>query len=229
MQLSRDLGADAMSALLPELKVRIERARGGKCERCWNYSEAVGTDATHPGLCERCLPVITGAGGMRKYSFVLSVAAIVLVLDQVTKWYIRRTVGLYESIVVLDSFFHITHVRNAGGAFSLFAGAPSTLRLPFFVLVSQRRGRRRCWSSCAASNRGSRLLLFALGAILGGALGNLTDRITSGEVTDFLDFHWHGWYWPAFNVADSFISTGMVILLLYSFLERDEGAKDQQA
>ena len=60
---------------------------------------------------------------MRKYSFVLSVAAIVLVFDQVTKWYIRRTVGLYESIVVLDSFFHITHVRNAGGAFSLFAGA----------------------------------------------------------------------------------------------------------
>ena len=58
VQLSRDLGADAMSVLLPELKLRIERARGGKCERCWNYSEVVGTDAEHPGLCERCLPVI---------------------------------------------------------------------------------------------------------------------------------------------------------------------------
>ena len=58
VQFSSDLGADAMSTLLPELKVRIERARGGKCERCWNYSEVVGTDATHPGLCERCLPVI---------------------------------------------------------------------------------------------------------------------------------------------------------------------------
>jgi signal peptidase II len=159
---------------------------------------------------------------MRKYGFVLAVAAIALGLDQVTKWYIRHTVGLYESIVVLDSFFHITHVRNAGGAFSLFAGAPSAVRLPFFLLVSivaimalllfvRRVEPQR------------RVLLFALGAILGGALGNFVDRMTSGEVTDFLDFHWHGWYWPAFNVADSFISTGMVILLLYSFFMRDEG------
>jgi signal peptidase II len=163
---------------------------------------------------------------MRKYGFVLSVAAIALLLDQVTKWHIRRTVGLYESIVVLDSFFHITHVRNAGGAFSLFAGTPSSVRLPFFLLVSivavtvlllfvRRVEPQR------------RLLLFALGAILGGALGNFVDRMTSGEVTDFLDFHWHGWYWPAFNVADSFISTGMVILLLYSFFARDEKGEDQ--
>ena len=58
VQMNHDLGPDARSSLLPELKVRIERARGGKCERCWNYSEVVGTDAVHPGLCERCLPVI---------------------------------------------------------------------------------------------------------------------------------------------------------------------------
>ncbi len=165
---------------------------------------------------------------MRKYAFVLSVAAIALLLDQVTKWYIRRTVGLYESIVVLDSFFHITHVRNAGGAFSLFAGTPSAVRLPFFLLVSivavtalllfvRRVDPQR------------RLLLFGLGAILGGALGNFVDRMTSGEVTDFLDFHWHGWYWPAFNVADSFISTGMMILLLYSFFVREESGGDQLA
>ncbi len=158
---------------------------------------------------------------MRKYAFVLSIAAVVVVLDQVTKWYIRRTVGLYESIVVLDSFFHITHVRNAGGAFSLFAGAPSALRLPFFVLVSI----IAVVALLAFVRRvepGRQLLLFALGAILGGALGNLLDRMRSGEVTDFLDFHWHGWYWPAFNVADSFISTGMVILLLYSFFVSDD-------
>ena len=164
---------------------------------------------------------------MRKYGFVLVVAAIALGLDQVTKWYIRHTVGLYESIVVLDSFFHITHVRNAGGAFSLFAGAPTVLRLPFLVLVSTAAVAALLLFVRRVEAR-HRLLLFALGAILGGALGNLTDRIASGEVTDFLDFHWRGWYWPAFNVADSFISTGMVILLLYSFFERDEGAKDQQ-
>jgi signal peptidase II len=165
---------------------------------------------------------------MRKYAFVLSVAAVVVVLDQLTKWYIRRTVGLYESVVVLDSFFHITHVRNAGGAFSLFAGAPSVVRLPFFLLVSS----VAVVALLAFVRRvepGRPLLLFALGAILGGAIGNLLDRMRSGEVTDFLDFHWHGWYWPAFNVADSFISTGMVILLLYSFLVNDESEASPSA
>jgi signal peptidase II len=165
---------------------------------------------------------------MKKYGFVLSIAAIVLVLDQLTKWYIRRTVGLYESIVVLDSFFHITHVRNAGGAFSLFAGAPRAVRLPFFLLVSMVAVTALLLFVRRVDPQ-RRLLLFALGAILGGALGNFVDRMTSGEVTDFLDFHWHGWYWPAFNVADSFISTGMVILLLYSLFVHDESGGGQPA
>jgi isoleucyl-tRNA synthetase len=56
--LGDDLGPDTASPLLPELRIVVERARGGKCERCWNYSEVVGSDATHPGLCERCLPVV---------------------------------------------------------------------------------------------------------------------------------------------------------------------------
>jgi signal peptidase II len=163
---------------------------------------------------------------MRKYIFVLSVAAVVLMFDQITKWYIRETVGLYESIVILDSFFHITHVRNAGGAFGLFAGAHRALRLPFFVLVSLGAVGALLFF-VRRVEPGHRLLLFALGAILGGALGNLVDRMVSGEVTDFLDFHWRGYYWPAFNVADSFITTGMVILLLYSLLVRDETGRNR--
>ncbi len=165
---------------------------------------------------------------MKKYVFVLSVAAVVLMLDQITKWYIRQTLGLYESIVVLDSFFHITHVRNAGGAFSLFAAAPGALRLPFFVSVSL-AAVVALLIFVRRVEPGHRLLLFALGAVLGGALGNLVDRMVSGEVTDFLDFHWRGYYWPAFNVADSFITTGMLILLLYSLLARDEHAERQRA
>lgn len=155
-----------------------------------------------------------------KYRFVLIVAAIVVLLDQATKWYVRQTVGLYQSIAVIASLFHITHVRNSGGAFSLFAGSSSAFRLPFFLLVSiiaivvllyfVSKVEPRQW-----------LLLFALGGILGGALGNLVDRIVAGEVTDFLDFHWHGYSWPAFNVADSCITTGMLILLVHSLLVRD--------
>lgn len=163
---------------------------------------------------------------MRKYSFVLAVAAIALLLDQLTKWYIRRTFGLYESVTVIDSIFHITHVRNAGGAFGLLNQGTHAWRLPFFVAVS-----------CVAVGvllafvrriqPGQRWLLLALGAILGGALGNLVDRMVSGEVTDFLDFHWHGYYWPAFNVADSCISVGMLILLFYSLLVREEGSNQR--
>ena len=66
-------------------------------------------------------------------------------------------------------------------------------------------------------------------AILGGALGNLTDRMISGEVTDFLDLHWRGYYWPAFNIADSCITTGMIILLLHSFLVPERAGDGQQA
>ena len=168
---------------------------------------------------------------MKKYVLVFAVAAAVLVADQVSKAYIRQTVGLYESIAVVDSVFHITHVRNKGGAFSLFADTSSALRVPFFFAVTVvalgvlvfmvRRVEAKQF-----------LLLFALGGILGGALGNFVDRLRfAGQVTDFLDFHWNGYYWPAFNVADSFITTGMIILLGYSLLVREErphGAGDHQ-
>ncbi len=158
---------------------------------------------------------------MRKYVLVFSVAAVVLILDQLSKWYIRHTFGLYESVPIIDSIFHITHIRNAGGAFGLLNQGAKVWRLPFFLGVScvavgvllvfvRRIDPRQRW------------LLLALGGILGGALGNLVDRMISGEVTDFLDFHWHGYYWPAFNVADSGISVGMVILLVYSLFVHDD-------
>ncbi len=158
---------------------------------------------------------------MKKYSVVCIIAVIVLAFDQLTKWYIRQTVSLYESIAVIDSLFHITHVRNSGGAFSLLANSSDAVRLPFFLLVSViaiavllffvRRVRPE-----------QHVLLLALALILGGALGNLVDRIVYGQVTDFLDFHWRSYYWPAFNVADSCITTGMLILLFHSLLVRDE-------
>jgi signal peptidase II len=161
---------------------------------------------------------------MRKYPLVLTVAAVVVLLDQVTKWYIRHTFSLYESVSVIDSVFHITHVRNAGGAFGIFNQGARAWRLPVCLVVS-----------CIAVGvllafvrrvqPGQRWLLLALGGILGGALGNFIDRMISGEVTDFLDFHWHGYYWPAFNVADSCITAGMVILLVYSLVARDETGK----
>jgi signal peptidase II len=158
---------------------------------------------------------------MNKYRVVLTVALLVLVLDQLAKWYIRQTVGMYESIAVIDSLFHITHVRNTGGAFSLFAGSDKAVRLPFFVAVAVIAVGALLWLVRRVHPQ-QRLLLLAIGGILGGALGNLVDRLVYGEVTDFLDFHWHGYHWPAFNVADSCITIGMLILLFHSLLGHED-------
>lgn len=152
---------------------------------------------------------------MSKHTFVLAVSGLVLVLDQLTKMLIRATVPLHTAFPVIDSFFHITHVLNSGGAFSFLADASPTFRLPFFLAASAVAiGALIHFIRQVAPHQ--RLLLFALAGILGGAVGNLVDRVAVGQVTDFLDLHWRGYHWPAFNVADSFISVGVCILLLHS-------------
>jgi signal peptidase II len=158
---------------------------------------------------------------MRKYGFVAAVAASIVVLDQLTKWMITRSMELHESVPVIDSLFHITYVRNRGGAFSILSDQPDAIRIPFFVTVSIVALATLVYFLRSVAED-QKLLLFALAGILGGAIGNFTDRITAGTVVDFLDVHWRGWYWPAFNVADSFISVGTVIVLLYSFFAKDE-------
>ncbi len=157
---------------------------------------------------------------MNKFAFVLVLALTVVGLDQATKWYIDSRMELYQSIPVIDSFFHITYVRNSGGAFGFLRNANATLRLPFFIGVSIVAIGALLFFVRQVEAR-QYVLLFALGGILGGALGNLIDRMASGTVVDFFDVHWRGWYWPTFNVADSFITTGVIILVLHSLLVRD--------
>lgn len=162
---------------------------------------------------------------MSKHAIFLTTATLGLVLDQITKVYIRATLPLYESIAVIDSLFHITHAENPGGAFSLFADAHASIRRPFFLTVSVIATVALIYM-LRQVREDQKLLSFALGAIFGGAIGNFIDRAWFGVVTDFLDVHWHGYYWPAFNVADAFISTGITILLAHSILgdTGDDGA-----
>lgn len=157
-----------------------------------------------------------------KSLFVAAVTGSVLVFDQLSKWYVRRTMPLFHSIPVVDSCFHLTHVRNSGGAFSLFATADDAVRIPFFFFASVLAIGALLYF-VRQVQPGQRLLLFALAGILGGALGNLVDRLTAGQVTDFLDLHWRGYHWPAFNVADSFITVGVVVLLAHSLFASDDG------
>ena len=154
-------------------------------------------------------------------AFLISLL-IVYPLDQLTKYWINTTVEFAERIEVIPGLFDITHARNAGGAFSFFANGPLEYRMVFFVgttlfaivllLVFFRKLRSDEVLSATA-----------LGVVLGGALGNLTDRLRFGEVVDFLDVHLFGGYtWPTFNVADSAIVIGVILLIVEIFLTKEE-------
>jgi len=151
---------------------------------------------------------------MRKTNliFLLIVLSGVL-LDQATKLYIDGTMALHASYPVIDGFFSITYVRNPGAAFGFLAGAPAVFRSLFFVGVTILAVSLILYYLYKNPFRGP-LLTISLALILAGALGNLIDRLRFGEVIDFLDVYIGTTHWPAFNVADSAISVGAVVLFL---------------
>lgn len=160
-----------------------------------------------------------------KYIILLAVSALVLVLDQLTKVYIDKTMRLHDSIPVIDGFFSITYLRNKGAAFGILAN--SAWRLPFFLLVSAVAVLviLVVVSRLRDDQKGSAV---SLSLIFSGALGNLIDRVRLGEVIDFLDVYWKGHHWPAFNVADSAICVGVFLLAIEMVLEeRREKAQKQ--
>lgn len=152
----------------------------------------------------------------KKIRLITLVVGTILLLDQVTKLAVDRSLALHQSVPVIEGFFHLTYVRNTGAAFGVLADAPKAFRVPFFFIATGAAiGALLVFLRRADTD--TPLLLFALSGVLGGALGNLLDRLCYGEVIDFLDFHWRGYHWPAFNVADSCITLGVVGLLFYSF------------
>ncbi len=162
---------------------------------------------------------------MRKWTFVAAVVAAVVVLDQWTKWWIRGTVRLHESIEVIPSFFNVIHVRNPGGAFSLLAGTSEAFRVPFFLIMAGLAVAALIYFLREIGEH-QKVLLFAVAGVLGGAVGNLIDRVTIGAVTDFLDVYWGDYHWPAFNVADSFITVGVIVLLAQSLFAPTESPSE---
>ena len=157
-----------------------------------------------------------------KSRFFFAAFAVSLALDQITKGWIVRTLAFGDRIPVIDDFFFLTHVRNPGAAFSLFANAPETIRAPFFI-VTTTIALSLIVSFFRKLSPGDRLSALALGLILGGAVGNLLDRLIYGEVVDFLHLRlWSGYSWPDFNVADSSIVIGVVLLVLELFASEGE-------
>jgi signal peptidase II len=150
-----------------------------------------------------------------KVPFVAAVASAVVAVDQVTKWLVRRELAEHDAIPIVPGFFSLTHAANPGGAFSLFSGVDNAFRLPFFFVASAVAIVALLYFMRQLATD-QRWLLFALAGVLGGALGNLIDRIAFGEVTDFLLVYYRSWAWPAFNVADSFITIGVIILVAHA-------------
>lgn len=134
--------------------------------------------------------------------------------DQATKLTVDAKIDFTDRIPVIEGFFYLTHVRNPGAAFGLFAESPPLIRVTLFIgftlvaiamIVSFQR-------KLAPGDRFSAL---SLGLIMGGAVGNLIDRVFRGEVVDFLHFRlWGGYQWPDFNLADSFIVVGVAFLII---------------
>ncbi|MEN8135229.1 MAG: signal peptidase II [Thermodesulfobacteriota bacterium] len=146
------------------------------------------------------------------------IAAAVVFLDQMTKWWILSTFQLYESLPVIPGFFDLTFVVNTGAAFGMLAGEQNLWRQLFFITTTLVALVVLCFAFRQYRYEG-RSYVIGIGLVGGGALGNLVDRLRFGHVVDFLDFSIRGHHWPAFNVADSAITVGVAFFLLASFLE----------
>jgi signal peptidase II len=165
---------------------------------------------------------------MRRYGVLGVVVLTIIVVDQVTKAFIDGSMYLHQSISIIPGYFNLTYIRNPGAAFGIMGTTSSGFRLIFFFLTSilamgllitifLRMDPRDWWGQ------------LTIASIFGGAIGNFIDRLQYGEVIDFLDFYINGYHWPAFNVADSAISVGVVsLLLLFAFEKRKPDLAPQE-
>lgn len=149
---------------------------------------------------------------------VLLAASVVLALDILTKWLVQTRMALGESIPLIPGVFHLTYVLNPGAAFGILQD-----RRLFFIAVALLTVGAIVFFATRMQPRDRRgFLPLALGLLLGGAMGNLIDRIRFGQVIDFFDFR----VWPVFNVADSAITVGVGLLIFYLYRE---GAQEKKA
>ena len=149
------------------------------------------------------------------FRFGLMIAILVVVADQASKIAVLNALGPFQSVSV-SSFFNLVLVLNTGISFGLFAGGDTIARWFLIAVALSISGLLMRW----LANSTDRLVCVGLGMIIGGAFGNVIDRLVYKAVVDFLDFHLYGWHWPAFNIADSAITIGVVLFFLASFFER---------
>ncbi|MBQ9451967.1 MAG: signal peptidase II [Desulfovibrio sp.] len=148
----------------------------------------------------------------RRYRILVGMALLALTLDQLSKWLIVRSIPEHRAITVISGMFDLVNIRNRGAAFGFLNRSDiewqfwlflcATAAAVWAILVLVRSAQENTW------------LFTGLGLVMGGALGNLVDRVRFRAVVDFLDFYWRDWHWPAFNIADSAICIGAVLACL---------------
>lgn len=147
----------------------------------------------------------------RMYLFII--ASVVVLLDHLAKWTIVNRLPMYDSVVVIPGFFHLTHTENPGAAFDILRYSTSPWKQPLLIslsLLAMIVVAAILWKN----SHPLRPTNIGLALILGGAIGNLWDRIFNRRVVDFLDFFLGSYHWPVFNIADSAIVTGAMLLVL---------------
>jgi signal peptidase II len=169
---------------------------------------------------------MSGPHVMRRYHFLI--ALLVILLDRVSKWIVAKEISLHDGVAVIPGFFRLTRVENRGAAFGLFADSPTQWKIAILVLFSVVAlvvVSALLWRNSHVMNTTG----IGLALILGGAVGNLWDRLLSGRVVDFLLFYIGRYQWPAFNVADSAIVCGAGLLVIEILFAKTPAAEKAPA
>lgn len=152
----------------------------------------------------------------KKYLLLTVIATVLIVLDQLVKIYVHTHFQLGESVPVIPNYFNLTYVRNFGAAFGFLSESHPQFRELFFLSIPPIACAIILWILRKVED-GDYLQIIPLSAIFGGAIGNYIDRLRFRYVIDFLDFHFQNYYsWPAFNIADSAIVVGVLVLLIWN-------------
>lgn len=160
-----------------------------------------------------------------KYLILLSVTGTIISLDQLTKHLIVNRFHLGETLSIIEGFFNLTYVRNPGAAFGLLARLDPMIRIPFFIIIPL-AALTVIFFVFKKVEDSDLKLASAFSLVIGGAIGNLIDRIAYNYVIDFLDFHWnYSAHFPAFNIADAAICVG-VAFLIYDILKKETKQKN---
>ena len=166
--------------------------------------------------------IVAEPGKDTRYRVVLGVGVGALVLDQLTKLWVMASLPYYGAVTVIPGFFDLVNIRNRGAAFGFLNRSDIEWQFwLFFAATLVSAG--VIFMLARSAQRGEKLLFWWLGMVLGGAVGNLVDRIRFRAVVDFLDFYVGQWHWPAFNVADIAICCGALLVCLSMWLKGPSG------